>query len=206
MSRDSRHQERGALVSLFNTLYAEHHRSLYAYLLGHTADGDTAADLLQETFVRVWRHIEEAGQIPEARRRFWLFAIARNIVTDHHRRRAVRQRHEGVLPERDMPAEADGDPARTIEAQETAAAVDAAIARLPEDLRTALTLHLLGDMTSAEIGAALQRPAGTVRYQIAQARRRIARELGLMESSEAQGSAIKAPLGPKGPGCSRQAP
>ncbi|HZP83570.1 MAG TPA: sigma-70 family RNA polymerase sigma factor [Chthonomonadaceae bacterium] len=175
--------ERDCEVALFNALYREHYRSLYAYLLGHTAEGETAADLLQETFVRVWRNRAQVRQVPPERRRFWLFAVARNIAADYHRRRAVRQRHEAALPETERAGDLAADPARTVEARETASAVDAAIARLPETLRTVLTLHLVGEMTSVEIGAALKKSPGTVRYQLAEARKRIARELGLQNSA-----------------------
>jgi RNA polymerase sigma-70 factor (ECF subfamily) len=59
--------------------------------------------------------------------------------------------------------------------------MDAAIGRLPEDLRTVLVLQVLGDRTSAEIGELLGRPAGTVRYQLALARRHLADELKVIE-------------------------
>jgi RNA polymerase sigma-70 factor (ECF subfamily) len=55
--------------------------------------------------------------------------------------------------------------------------VDAAIQSLPDDLRVVLVLHLLGDRTSAEIGEILGRPPGTVRYQLSQARKRLAVQL-----------------------------
>ncbi len=165
--------------ALFDVLYGAHYRSLYAYLLGHTAESETATDLLQEVFVRVWRHISEARCIPCERRCFWLFAIARNLLHDHHRRRTVRRRYEAAMPEADLAADAASDPARTVEQREMAAAVEAAIARLPVVLRTVLTMHLVGGMTSIEIGAALDKPPGTIRYQILQARKRLARDLGL---------------------------
>jgi len=58
--------------------------------------------------------------------------------------------------------------------------VDRAIRRLPEHLRTVLVLQVLGERTSAEIGEMLDRPAGTVRYQLSQARKRLAEELRLL--------------------------
>jgi DNA-directed RNA polymerase specialized sigma24 family protein len=45
-------------------------------------------------------------------------------------------------------------------------------------------LQVLGNRTSAEIGELLGRPAGTVRYQIAQARRRLADELQVMAGQQ----------------------
>jgi RNA polymerase sigma-70 factor (ECF subfamily) len=172
--------ERDTDVALFDALYHAHRRSLYAFLLGRTAESETAADMLQETFLRVWQHIREVRRIPDERRAFWLFAIARNIVYDHHRRRAVQRRHEEMLLNTDLSG-AVADPASILEQREAAAAVDAAIARLPVGLRTVLTMHLVAEMTSAEIGTALQKPPGTVRYQLAEARKRLARDLQRMK-------------------------
>jgi RNA polymerase sigma-70 factor (ECF subfamily) len=168
-------------VACFDRLYGAHHRVVYAYLLGHVGSADSAADLLQETFLRVWRHINDARQVPADRQRFWLFAIARNLLLDYGRRQAARRRCEEALRESAAIRVREGDPADAVIARETAAAVDAAIARLPDDLRLVLTLHLVGGLTSAEIGSSLNRPAGTVRYQLSRARQRIAQELGLQQ-------------------------
>lgn len=168
-------------TACFDRLYANHHRVVYAYLLGQVENTDSAADLLQETFVRVWRHLHDARQIAEERQRFWLFAIVRNLLLDYGRRQTARKRCEDSLRESAIAIPNDGDPAKTVLAKESAAAVDAAIARLPDDLRLVLTLNLVGGMTSAEIGSSLNRPAGTVRYQLSRARERIAQELARIE-------------------------
>jgi RNA polymerase sigma-70 factor (ECF subfamily) len=167
-------------VALFDALYREHHRVLHAYLMGQFAHSDTAADLLQETFVRVWQHIGDARRVPTEQRRFWLFTLARNLAHDHRRRCAVRRHLEATLPpEASLPADTQSDPAIAFAVKETETAIEAAIRRLPLDLRTALTLSLLGEMTSQEIGIALGIPAGTVRYRISQARKRLIQDLGL---------------------------
>lgn len=165
--------------AFFDGLYTAHHRAVYAYLLGHLCDADSAADVLQETFLRVWRHLREARQVPHERRLFWLFAIAKNLLRDHYRRQAVRERGEETLRIEAATHPVSMAPESALLIQETAAAVDAAIRRLPNDLRLALTLHLSAGMNSIEIGKALECPAGTIRYRISQARQRIARELSL---------------------------
>lgn len=159
--------------ALFDTLYREHHRVLFAYLLGQVGKRESAEDLLQETFVRVWRHISEAQQIPVERLRYWLLRIARNLVLDFRRRQSVRAREEAVV----LPALPEQDPVEATLNRERGEALDRAIQCLPDDLRTVLTLHLVGEMTSAEVGQLLERPAGTVRYQLAQARKRLAKEV-----------------------------
>ena len=60
-------------------------------------------------------------------------------------------------------------------------ALNLAIQRLPEELRVVLVMAVLDGRTSSEIGALLGRPAGTVRYQLAQARQQLARDLRLQE-------------------------
>jgi RNA polymerase sigma-70 factor (ECF subfamily) len=131
--------------------------------------------------------------VPEERRRYWLFAMARNVANDYHRRRGYRARHEEPLPERDLPvataarvgAQAPGGSAARLasSAPVDAADLDAALLRLPEEQRTLIALRFVAGMTSEEMGQALGRPAGTIRYQIAKARVRLAEELGLAQDA-----------------------
>jgi RNA polymerase sigma-70 factor (ECF subfamily) len=174
-----------APVALFDSLYREHYQPVFAYLLGRTGDREAATDLLQETFLRVWQRIAHLCALPDDQRRYWLFAVARSRVSDHHRRRAVRARYTAALPDTLQVGSCASDPARVVAARETEAALDRAIAGLPDDQRTVLTLHLMTEMTSAQVGQALGRPAGTVRYQLAQARRRLAMALEGTPDTEA---------------------
>ncbi len=166
------------MISPFDALYEEHARAVHAYLLGRTGDDERAADLLQETYLHVWRHLDDLRQVPKERQRFWLFGIARNILYDHYRRQATRTRVEAQTS-RERLAEYRDPAARERVECDTTLDLEAAISRLPEELRTVLAMSLVGGMSSTEIGEALERPAGTVRYQLAQARSRIATMLGL---------------------------
>ena len=166
------------MISLFDALYEGHARAVHAYLLGRTGDDERAADLLQETYLRVWRHLDDLRQVPEERQRFWLFSVARNLLNDHYRRQAVRARFE-VQAAQEIPSEYRDPAAQEHVDCDTTLDLDAAISRLSEELRTVLAMSLAGGMTSAEIGEALGRPPGTVRYQLAQARSQIAMMLGL---------------------------
>jgi RNA polymerase sigma-70 factor (ECF subfamily) len=164
-------------AALFDSLYDEQCRVVYAYLMGQCGDAELAADLLQETFLRVWRHIADIRQIPAERRRFYLFTTAKNLALDELRRQRTR-RHYAATQECPSPApNPDSDPAQNVIAQETAARMNNAIHDLPPDLRTVLSLRMMADKNSAEIGALLNLPAGTVRYRLSEARRRIAKFL-----------------------------
>ena len=153
----------------FDALFAAHRGPVFAYLLGRAGDRDRAADLLQETFVRAWRHLDDAYAVPEDRRRFYLLRLAASAATDALRRDRTRAHLEAPFPE----ASAHVAPPPTL----LATAVEEAIRALPEDLRTVLTMQLVGGLTSQEIGEALGKPAGTVRSQLHDARRILERNL-----------------------------
>jgi RNA polymerase sigma-70 factor, ECF subfamily len=166
----------------FDALYAAHQQTLHAYFLGKTGDAEQALDLLQDTFLRACRNMSTLQGLPPGRQRMWLFAVARNLVVDQYRAQATRRSTDAAL------ARAVGDsdtaaPAAEVDVLTRARveALDHAIQQLPEDLRIVLVLQAVDGRNSTEIGELLGRPPGTVRYQLAEARRRLARELRLDE-------------------------
>jgi RNA polymerase sigma factor (sigma-70 family) len=77
----------GTSDEAFERLYTEHAQALFGFLAYRTGDPTLAEDLLADTYERVLR----------ARRRFdprrasektWLYTIALNCLSDHHRQRA----------------------------------------------------------------------------------------------------------------------
>ena len=77
----------------------------------------------------------------------------------------------------DEPGPAPPSAATAVIAAERVAIVGEAIRRLPEQQRTTLAMAAAGELTSAEIAAALGVPAGTVRYRLSLARRALAAAL-----------------------------
>lgn len=164
----------------FNRLYGEEQRALHAFLLGRTGDREAARDLLQEVFLRAWRHADSWRGLPPERQRAWLFAVARNLVIDSHRSRATAEATQAALERAAAGAGSEGPEARA-ELNERVALLDRAIRRLPEKLRIVLSLHVVGGLTSAQVGEVLGEPAGTVRFQLSEARRRLAGAPGVRE-------------------------
>ncbi|WP_436528809.1 sigma-70 family RNA polymerase sigma factor [Actinoplanes sp. HUAS TT8] len=71
-------------------LHTRHARDLLGFLSGFTAGNRfSAEDLLQETMLRAWRHIDTLPAEPDHTRR-WLFTVARNVAIDAIRRRSAR--------------------------------------------------------------------------------------------------------------------
>ena len=173
-------------LELFDAIYHANAAAVYDYLVGRTSDVEVARDLLQETCIRLWRGVAKLGDLTPERQRAWLFTVARNLVVDFYRSRASAAAARDALGQQALAAHDAIAPAAETDAisRSELERVDAAIARLPESLRMVLVLQVLGERTSAEIGDLLGRPAGTVRYQLAQARRRLADELQLMDSQQ----------------------
>ena len=64
----------------FRRLYEAHRVAVHAYLLGRTGDRSLAADLMQEVFLRAWQHLPKLLDMPEDRRRAWIFTVAREPI------------------------------------------------------------------------------------------------------------------------------
>lgn len=164
----------------FRRLYEAHRAAVHAYFAGRSGDRERAADLMQEVFLRAWQHLDKVAGLPEDGQRGWLFTVARNLSIDsaRHRRTADGAQHalEREPSARQGPAAAPASAA--VLAAERAGVVAAAVARLPEQQRVTLTMAAAGELNSAQIGAALGVPAGTVRYRLSLARRTLAEALG----------------------------
>jgi RNA polymerase sigma-70 factor (ECF subfamily) len=139
-----------------NSLMERHGEKVFHYLIRQVQNEAEAADLAQETFVRVYQNRVRFKL--SARFTTWLYTIATNLARDRFRWRA---RHPQVSLEAENPSTegtltdvlADEKPGPSEEMQRTerAAAVRHAIARLPEDLRTALILFEYDGQSHAEI-------------------------------------------------------
>ena len=167
-----------AATEAFTAIYGEHRQAVHAYLLGRIAEAESARDLLQETFLRVWRNLSEVRELTPQRQRGWIFAVARNLTIDSYRSQATRAATDAAL-RRDAPRQgalADQPDARA-ELSEQLTQVEKAIRQLPEQLRTVLTMSSVGELNSAQIAEALGEPPGTIRYRLSVARKRLAEEV-----------------------------
>lgn len=129
-----------------NRLMARWERPLRSFLYRSTRNEHDALDLAQETFVRIYQH--RARYRAGARFSTWMFQIALNLARDHARR--ARRRPTDSLEE--APEQiTTTTPRRDVTDAETASAVRAAVAALPEDLREAVLLSEFQDLSHAEI-------------------------------------------------------
>lgn len=178
--------ERFSPVDFFEELYEEHHRGLHAFFYGRTNNRAHTLDLLQITFMRVWQYIYKLFKLSIELRAKWIYTVARNLVTDHYRSSANRlgafyndDSLQNALPASESAMD------DKLSKKEQLGLLNQAISELPEELRMILSLSLLGEMNSVEIGEHLEMPPGTVRYKLSQARQMLAQRLQLVSDEMA---------------------
>jgi RNA polymerase sigma factor (sigma-70 family) len=152
------------------TLVERHAPRLMA--LGRRMLGDPAEaeDVAQEAMLRLWRGAA-AWRPGEAGAGTWLHRVATNLCLDRLRRR----RPTGELPE-DAP---DGGRSvvATLARADRAAALDAALAELPERQRVAIVLRHIEERGNPEIAAALDVSVEAVESLLARGRRALSARL-----------------------------
>lgn len=145
----------GALVSWdFNALFRRHAGDIAAALRRRGLTEDNAADITQDTFVRVLASPpgrSAAAHNPVA----YLFKVARNLSIDYRRR-------ERLLTPVNLSAEDFGSivdsapsPEIAVYDRQRLALTRAALAELPERTRKAFEMHRIEEMTIAEVAAEL---------------------------------------------------
>lgn len=142
---------------------------LYSFLYRSTRDDAAAEDLLQETFLRLMREVD-SGRTPD-HLRAWLYKVASNLAISRGRRRATVvdwvRRHG-----RDEVTRVAESPETELLGRERASTLDAALATLPADARSALLLSAQG-FSGEEIAAAIGRSHAATRTLLSRARVRV---------------------------------
>lgn len=153
--------------SAFEAIYRHYADGLYRFLWRRTKSPDVAADLVQETFIRLWRKGEslDADQGVKA----LLFQIARNLSIDHLRSQ-IRVETEELDPTQAAPAK---DPL----AFDTKHRLNGAIQALPDSQRTAFSLSRFEGLTYAEIAVTMEISVKTVEVHIGRALRKLRHSL-----------------------------
>jgi RNA polymerase sigma-70 factor (ECF subfamily) len=164
--------------SAWDQLFRQYQLRLFAYASGLTGNREAAFDIVQETFARAVSHLP--GLRDDAKFGSWLFGIAHQRCILHFRR--TRREREIIDPESDAQGREGGpDPRDALLSEEDAQALYALVDRLPLPQRSALLLHVLGDLSLEEIAAVAAVPLGTVKSRLFHAKRALR---GLIEGEK----------------------
>jgi RNA polymerase sigma-70 factor (ECF subfamily) len=151
----------------FRELYARYSAPLFTLALRLVGDTGAAEEVLQDTFVKIWRHAPNYDD-RKSRPFTWAVTILRRTAIDHLRR----HRHDAAavaLPTDEFaPAEfTTGETARrAADSNDVAARVQGVLVTIDPPQREALELALFSTLTHAEIALRLAQPLGSVKTWI----------------------------------------
>jgi RNA polymerase sigma-70 factor (ECF subfamily) len=156
----------GQLAAL-EQLFARYQRQVYQLALGITRDAETAEEVLQDTFYRLYSHAAELdAALPLLP---WLYRVAANLSYNQARRSFWSEPFHALAERLRVPALRL--PEQIAEQHELQETVRALLGELPPNHRAVLVLHYLQDYSIPEIAEILDCPEGTVKSRLHHARK-----------------------------------
>ena len=164
-------------IQAFNILVDRYSERLTHYLYGFLADVKRCEDLLQDTFLRVYRNRHSYQRI--AKFSTWLYTIAGNLARSEYRKRKRRrmysiqsinrenEEYEIALPDDSY------SPDRYTEAQLQDQYVQHALAKIPTAFREVVVLRDVQQLAYDEIAEITGLPMGTVKSRINRGRTKL---------------------------------
>ncbi len=169
----------------FDLLVIKYQRKVQRLVSRYIRDSGEVDDVTQETFIKAYRAL--ANFRGESAFYTWIYRIAINCAKNY-----LASPGRRIVPVSELESD-DEDDAESFErasglqdvatpdaeyaSKQIAETVNRAMAALPEDLRTAVTLREIEGLSYEEIAEAMDCPIGTVRSRIFRAREAIAAEL-----------------------------
>jgi RNA polymerase sigma-70 factor (ECF subfamily) len=150
--------------SALGELYDRYGRTVFGVLYRSLGAGEVAEEVAQDAFHAVWRRAgtyrSDRGSV-----RTWLLVIARNAAIDWRRTKGRRVEREAAIDEAAELVEETRLDDRVI-ASLQAERVRAAVASLPDEQRTVLSLAFWSGLSQTEIAERTGTPLGTVKSRV----------------------------------------
>jgi RNA polymerase sigma factor (sigma-70 family) len=156
-------------VSDYNACVDQHSDGLYRFLLKHIKDTDVARDLVQDTFEKLWRKVNE---IEASKAKSYLFTTGYHTLIDHTRR-AKKQGDFNEVKEHQLGYEKNYSDLKEI--------LNRALDKLPEIQKTVILLRDYEGYDYTEIGKITDLNESQVKVYIFRARQALKNYIGKME-------------------------
>ena len=167
----------GGAVEAFNLLVERYSDRLKHYLFGFLGDTRRCEDLLQDTFLRVYRNRHSYQRI--AKFSTWLYTIAGNLARSEYRKRKRRRMHSIQSVSRDneeyemaIPDETYS-PDKYTESQLQDRYIQEALRQIPASFREVVIMRDIQQLAYEEIAEITGLPMGTVKSRINRGRTKL---------------------------------
>lgn len=139
----------------FEKMYDTYADDIFRYLLVRVRDRSLAEDLTADTFTKAWQRLDgfDFKQV-----RPWLYKIAKNTMTDHWRKKQT------LVTEVEIEVVSGAESIETqLDKQTQAEIIQAALAKLPEEMRSVVTMRFMLGYSAKKTGESLGMSEGNVR-------------------------------------------
>jgi RNA polymerase sigma-70 factor, ECF subfamily len=156
----------------FEELVRRYQRPIAAYVYRMVGNYESALDLTQEIFIKVYSSLERYR--PEFKFSTWIYKIAHNSAVDHLRRNSTREQSLVIGTEGeqfDLPVECKRlSPEQESERKERRSEIESVVRSLPSNYRELIILRHSQDLSYEEIVEVTGLPLGTVKNRLFRAR------------------------------------
>jgi len=171
----------------FAELYSRHADGVFKYLVDLTHNREDSHDLVQDTFLRCWEHLQ--GLREPSHFKPWLFTIARNVSRDYFRQKKKAVGIVSFLPDEELQTNLEAQSALVVRNQEEQVLERIALRELfgvafrqiSSRLRTALSLYVWG-YSSQEIASSLQVSVAVAKVYLSEGRKVLRQAFQAVES------------------------
>ena len=165
-------------------LLRTHARKILNMAYRYTGNHAVAEELTQDIFLKVYQNLSSFS-IGRGSFQSWIMSVGRNHIVDYWRAHK-REKDEVPLEEPDVPEarSARNHPFRTLHNKERGALLESALAELPLELKEAVVLRDIEELSYQEIADLANIPEGTVKSCINRGRIRLAQVLRKRDMNE----------------------
>lgn len=154
----------------FDLLYEEYHLMLYRSAFLILGNKEDAEDVLQETFLSIYKNINNLSS--KEKLRPWIFTILKNSCYTRYKKRKKEFPDEFILNKVDLDIDSKGEDEFT-----TRNEIEEALLKLKPKEREVIVLFYYDDLSIEEIAKVLRTFKGTVKSRLFRARNNLKKEL-----------------------------
>ena len=159
------------MSSLVASYYTDHRDELLAFVNSRLGSSIEAEDIVQNIFLRI---LTTDKMISEVTLPALVYTIARNLISDHYRRRNRTEEYEHYI----KVSSCTEDPYESVfSVQELTEMLERGLAHVPENCREIYRMHIYGGMKVREISQTLGEGYKSVEHRLGTARKTVRRYL-----------------------------
>jgi RNA polymerase sigma-70 factor (ECF subfamily) len=161
---------KGGRVDLFEVIVTRYQRKLINYIYRMISDLDSAMELTQEVFIKVFNSLDKYN--PSYKFTTWVHRIASNATIDWMRKKKIDAYSLDANDNEDAPSlsqqipSGDLDPLRNLEMSQLQQRIENAIEELPFIYKQLIILRHINELSYEEISSTVDLPLGTVKNRI----------------------------------------